>query len=84
VCDTSWAEPGIVVVGISDRMAVAMPAQMLAYFSHSYRAEDREVNSFFWDLFSEAGYFFTVDPESNVFSIPYLESMMMRSNCSSR
>jgi len=58
-----------------------MPAEILAYFSHSYKAEDREVNSFFWELFSDAGYFFTVDPKSNVFSIPYLESMMLRSNC---
>jgi hypothetical protein len=53
----------------------------LAYFSHSYRSDDRDVNSFFWDLFHEHGFFFTVDPESSVFSIPYLESMMLRSNC---
>jgi hypothetical protein len=52
----------------------------LAYFSHSYRSEDRDVNSFFWELFHEHGFFFTVDPESSVFSIPYLESMMLRSN----
>jgi len=61
--------------------AATMPAEILAYFSHSYKPEDRELNSFFWELFSEAGYFFTVDPKSNVFSIPYLESMMLRSNC---
>jgi hypothetical protein len=53
----------------------------LAYFSHSYRSDDRDVNSFFWELFHEHGFFFTVDPESSVFSIPYLESMMLRSNC---
>jgi hypothetical protein len=53
----------------------------LAYFSHSYRAEDRDVNSFFWELFHEHKFFFTVDPGSSVFSIPYLESMMLRSNC---
>jgi hypothetical protein len=59
-----------------------MPAQkILAYFSHSYRAEDREINQFFWNLFSDAGYFFTVDPQSKLFSIPYLESMMLLSNC---
>jgi hypothetical protein len=59
-----------------------MAAQkILAYFSHSYRAEDREVNQFFWNLFSDAGYFFTVDPQSKLFSIPYLESMMLLSNC---
>ena len=56
-------------------------SNILAYFSHSYRAEDREVNSFFWDLFHEEGFFFTVDPQSQLFSIPYLESMMMLSNC---
>ena len=61
--------------------AATMPAEILAYFSHSYKPEDREVNSFFWELFSEAGYFFSVDAKSNVFSIPYLESMMLRSNC---
>ena len=59
-----------------------MAAQkILAYFSHSYRAEDREINQFFWNLFSDAGYFFTVDPQSKLFSIPYLESMMLLSNC---
>jgi hypothetical protein len=58
-----------------------MAAHILAYFSHSYRAEDRELNAFFWELLSDAGYFFTVDPQSKQFSIPYLESMMMRSNC---
>jgi TIR domain len=70
------AEIGFMYDGVA-----TMPAEILAYFSHSYKAEDREVNSFFWELFSDAGYFFTVDPKSNVFSIPYLESMMLRSNC---
>jgi hypothetical protein len=53
----------------------------LAYFSHSYRPEDRDVNLFFWSLFSEEGFFFSVDPQSKLFSIPYLESMMSQSNC---
>ena len=53
----------------------------LAYFSHSYREEDRDVNLFFWSLFCEEGFFFTVDPQSQLFSIPYLESMMSLSNC---
>jgi hypothetical protein len=57
------------------------PMKILAYFSHSYRAADREVNSFFWELFNEERFFFTVDPQSSVFSIPYLESMMTLSNC---
>src|SRR5262249_34359339 len=55
--------------------------KILAYFSHSYRDADRDVNSFFWDLFHDAGFFFTVDPQSQLFSIPYLESMMMLSTC---
>jgi hypothetical protein len=55
--------------------------KILAYFSHSYREADRNVNSFFWDLFHDAGFFFTVDPRSELFSIPYLESMMVRSTC---
>lgn len=56
-------------------------ARILAYFSHSYRLEDREVNTFFWGLFHKAGFFFTVDPQSTLFSIPYLESMMLLSTC---
>jgi hypothetical protein len=55
--------------------------RILAYFSHSYRAADRDVNSFFWRLFNDEGFFFTVDPQSQFFSIPYLESMMTLSNC---
>jgi hypothetical protein len=55
--------------------------KILAYFSHSYREADRDVNSFFWDLFHDEGFFFTVDPQSQFFSIPYLESMMVLSNC---
>jgi hypothetical protein len=55
--------------------------KILTYFSHSYREADRDVNSFFWDLFHDEGFFFTVDPQSQLFSIPYLESMMVLSNC---
>jgi hypothetical protein len=55
--------------------------KILAYFGHSYRPEDRDVNCFFWDLFHDEGIFFTVDPQSKFLSIPYLESMMVRSNC---
>ena len=55
--------------------------KILAYFSHSYREADREVNSFFWELFHDEGFFFTVDPQSQLFSIPYLESMMVLSTC---
>lgn len=59
----------------------AAGGSILAYFSHSYRDTDREVNAFFWRLFHSAGFFFTIDPQSKVFSIPYLESMVARANC---
>ena len=43
--------------------------KILAYFSHSYREADRDVNSFFWELFHDEAFFFTVDPQSQLFSI---------------
>lgn len=52
-----------------------------AYFSHSYRAEDRNVNLFFWRLFSEQGFFFTVDPKSSRTFVPHLERMIKHSDC---
>ena len=52
-----------------------------SYFSHSYRADDRSVNLFFWELFSAEGFFFTVDPQSGKFIAPYLERMMRYSDC---
>jgi nucleoside phosphorylase len=52
-----------------------------AYFSHSYRPEDRGVNQFFWKLFWNNDFSFTVDPESDNFSIPHLELMMRWSAC---
>lgn len=52
-----------------------------AYFSHSYRAEDRSVNLFFWRLFSEQGFFFTVDPKSSRTFVPHLERMIRLSDC---
>jgi predicted nucleotide-binding protein len=53
-----------------------------AYFSHSYRAEDREVNLFFWRLFSENGFFFTVDPQSDRLFVPHLVERLIRlSDC---
>jgi len=51
------------------------------YFSHSYRAEDRNVNLFFWRLFSREGFFFTVDPKSERAFIPHLERMIRFSDC---
>ncbi|MBC7876984.1 MAG: TIR domain-containing protein [Anaerolineales bacterium] len=52
-----------------------------AYFSHSYRSEDREVNLPFWELFSKEGFFFTIDPKSDTFIIPQLERLMRYSDC---
>ena len=51
------------------------------YFSHSYRAGDRDINLFFWKLFWAAGFLVTVDPKSDVLSIPYLEFTMRHSAC---
>jgi hypothetical protein len=55
--------------------------EIQAYFSHSYRADDRLVNLFFWELFSEEGFFFTVDPKSDKVVVPHLERMMRYSDC---
>jgi hypothetical protein len=52
-----------------------------AYLSHSYRAEDRNVNLFFWRLFSQHKFFFTVDPKSERTFIPHLERMVRLSDC---
>jgi nucleoside phosphorylase len=46
------------------------------YLSHSYRGRDRRVNEFFWELFWDAGFTFSVDPQSKVLSVPYLEYLM--------
>lgn len=46
------------------------------YLSHSYRGRDRGVNEFFWELFWDAGFTFSVDPHSKILSVPYLEYMM--------
>jgi hypothetical protein len=51
------------------------------YFSHSYREEDRDLNIFFWELFHESGFAFTVDSRSRPISTPHLELMMKRSAC---
>lgn len=52
-----------------------------AYLSHSYRADDRNVNLFFWRLFSEQGFYFTVDPKSSRTFVPHLERMVKHSDC---
>jgi len=51
------------------------------YFSHSYREEDRDLNVFFWELFHNNGFAFTVDSRSRSISTPHLELMMKRSAC---
>jgi nucleoside phosphorylase len=49
------------------------------YFSHSYRREARDLNDYFWTVFCEEGFSFTVDPRSTFLSPTYLEIMMARS-----
>lgn len=61
-------------------------ASIQAYFSHSYRKDDREVNLAFWKLFHENGFYFAIDPKSddpsdNQFNITYLEKLMRSSDC---
>jgi nucleoside phosphorylase len=59
-----------------------MPSRRIpAYFSHSYRSSDREINEFFWRLMHERGFSLSVDPRSDTLSVPYLEIMMKRSAC---
>ncbi|MEU4097824.1 TIR domain-containing protein [Streptomyces sp. NPDC026673] len=52
-----------------------------AYFSHSYWAEDRELNEYFWKLFWDEGFTFAVDPKTNPLSPTHLELMMQQSAC---
>jgi hypothetical protein len=66
----------------NERVTEAIPT----YLSHSYRAEDRKLNHYFWELLWQGGFLVQVDPRSddpraNIFSIPYLELMMQRSAC---
>jgi nucleoside phosphorylase len=49
------------------------------YFGHSYRREDRDVNDYFWRIFYDAGFSFTVDPGTTPFFTTTLEIMMARS-----
>lgn len=62
-----------------DSINLLQPIQ--AYFSHSYRAEDRDMNLFFWKLFSEQGFYFTVDPKSERTFVPHLERLIRLSDC---
>ena len=51
------------------------------YFSHSYRPEDRACNEFFWKEFAKRGFYFSVDPPSDVNTHTHLERMMNESSC---
>lgn len=51
------------------------------YFSHSYRPEDRKVNKAIWERFAGKGFYFTVDPPSELTTHTHLETMMLRSSC---
>lgn len=51
------------------------------YFSHSYRPEDQRYNEFFWEKFAERGFYFSVDPPSDVHTHTHLERMMIDSSC---
>lgn len=52
-----------------------------AYFSHSYRIEDRELNLVVHDLCWSAGLALTVDPQNGPVFKTRLEMMMQRSAC---
>jgi hypothetical protein len=56
---------------------------MLAYFSHSYRWQQKELNHFIWRQLSSSFYFTVDPPDANrqPMQIPHLETMMLRSRC---
>jgi hypothetical protein len=51
------------------------------YLSHSYRREDQETNLKFWPIFEQEGFYFSVDPPSNITTTAHLEQMMNASSC---
>jgi hypothetical protein len=61
------------------RGSTLSPDRLPVYFSHSYRYEDRELNEFFWELFWDAGFTFSIDPKSTVMSHTYLQALIKRS-----
>ncbi|HQF63881.1 MAG TPA: hypothetical protein PLT26_15380 [Anaerolineaceae bacterium] len=70
------------MTNVAARKGEIIPTQEIqAYFSHSYRAEDRKINLFFWKLFSEENFFFTVDPKSEKLIVSHLEQMLVKSDC---
>lgn len=59
-----------------------MPNPSIAtYFSHSYRPRDRHSNLAIWNRFAARGFYFTVDPPTELSSHTHLETMMARSSC---
>jgi hypothetical protein len=56
-------------------------AAIPTYFSHSYRREDHDLNARFWRLFEKKGFFFSVDPPSNISIHTHLERMIHQSSC---
>ena len=51
------------------------------YLSHSYRPEDQKCNSYFWEIFDQKGFYFSIDPPSDITSHTHLERMMNESSC---
>jgi hypothetical protein len=51
------------------------------YLSHSYRRDDQELNKRFWPFFEQSGFYFSVDPPSNITTTAHLERMMNASGC---
>ena len=54
-----------------------------AYFRHSYRWQQKELNHFVWKILSP-NFYFAVDPpdvDRQPMLVPHLETMMLRSQC---
>src|SRR5262245_43073396 len=54
---------------------------MPTYLSHSYRREDQAINLAFWPIFEANGFYFSVDPPSNITTTAHLEQMMNACCC---
>jgi hypothetical protein len=57
-----------------------MSKRIPTYFSHSYRPEDSALNQLLWQRFARRGFYFTVDPGTELSSHTHLEAMMLRSS----
>ncbi|MEM7157035.1 MAG: toll/interleukin-1 receptor domain-containing protein [Myxococcota bacterium] len=58
-----------------------MSAKIPTYFSHSYRLRDQNLNKELWSVFAKHGFFFSVDPPSNITVHAHLERMMRQNSC---